>query len=51
MSLSQHLAKHLRDVHFGGNWTSVNLKDTLADVSWQQVSVKVQSFNTISTRS
>jgi len=49
MSLSQHLAKHLRDVHVGGNWTSVNLKDTLADVSWQQATTKVQSFNTIAT--
>jgi len=49
MSLSQHLAKHLRDVHFGGNWTSVNMKDILADVSWQQATTKVQSLNTIAT--
>ncbi|MGN6568275.1 MAG: DinB family protein [Flavipsychrobacter sp.] len=49
MNLSQHLAKHLKDVHFGGNWTSVNLKDALADVSWQQATTKVQSFNTIAT--
>jgi len=49
MNLSEHLAKHLRDVHFGGNWTSVNLKDTLADVSWQQAIAKAQSFNTIAT--
>lgn len=47
MNLSGHIAKHLRDVHFGGNWTSVNLKETLADVSWQQATTKVQSFNTI----
>jgi len=36
-------------VHFGGNWTSVNLKDTLADVSWQQATTHVQSLNTIAT--
>ncbi len=47
MNLSQQTAKHFRDVHFGGNWTSVNLKDTLADVSWQQAQTKVDSFNTI----
>jgi hypothetical protein len=47
MNLSQQTAKHFRDVHFGGNWTSVNLKDTLADISWQQAVTKVDDFNTI----
>jgi hypothetical protein len=47
MNLSAHLAKHLRDVHFGDNWTSVNLKNTLTDVTWQQAITKVHSFNTI----
>lgn len=47
MNLSSQTAKHFRDVHFGGNWTSVNLKETLADVSWQQAVTKVDTFNTI----
>ncbi|MFZ1306354.1 MAG: DinB family protein [Ferruginibacter sp.] len=47
MNVSQQTAKHFKDVHFGGNWTSVNLQDTLADVSWQQAVTKVYSFNTI----
>lgn len=47
MNLSAQIAKHLRDVHFGGNWTSVNLKETLTDVNWQQATTKVHSFNTI----
>jgi hypothetical protein len=47
MNLSVETAKHFREVHFGGNWTSVNLKETLADVSWQQAVTKVHSFNTI----
>lgn len=47
MSLTKQIAKHVRDVHFGGNWTSVNLKDSLAGVSWQQATTKVYSFNTI----
>lgn len=47
MSTTRLLAKHVRDVHFGGNWTSVNLKDTLADVNWQQAITKVHSLNTI----
>lgn len=47
MNLSHQTARHFSDVHFGGNWTSVNLKDTLADVSWQEAITKVHSFNTI----
>jgi hypothetical protein len=47
MNLTKQIAKQLRDVHFGGNWTSVNLKDSLADVTWQQATTKVYSFNTI----
>jgi DinB superfamily len=47
MTLPQQIAKHFRDVHFGGNWTSVNLKDTLANVTWQQATTKIDSLNTI----
>jgi uncharacterized damage-inducible protein DinB len=47
MLFTSQIAKHLREIHFGGNWTSVNLKDTLADVSWQQATTKLYSFNTI----
>ncbi len=49
MSLTKQMAKHFRDIHFGGNWTSSNLKDTVADVSWQQAVTKVHSFNPIAT--
>src|SRR5688572_2344516 len=41
------IAKFLRDVVFGGNWTAVNLKETLTDVTWQQATRKVYSLNTI----
>jgi hypothetical protein len=47
VTLQQQIAKQLRDVHFGGNWTAVNLKDQLAGVNWQHAITKVQSFNTI----
>lgn len=47
MNLPQQLAKHFRDVHFGGNWTSVNLKDTLAGVTHEQATTAVHSLNTI----
>ena len=47
MSLPTLIAKQFRDVYFGGNWTAVDLKQTLADVTWQQATTKVYSFNTI----
>ena len=47
MNLPQQTAKHFRDVHFGGNWTSVNLKETLADISWQEAVTKIHDLNTI----
>src|ERR1700693_192822 len=49
MNLTGQMAKHLREVHFGGNWTSVNLKENLTDVIWQQATTQVYSFNTIAT--
>lgn len=49
MSLTKQMAKHVREIHFGGNWTCSNLKDTLVDVSWQQATRQVYSFNTIAT--
>lgn len=47
MNTRQNIAKHFSNVFFGENWTSVNLKDTLADVSWQQATTKVHDLNTI----
>ena len=47
MNLPAQMAKHFREVYFGGNWTSVSLKDNLADVNWQQATTQVYSFNTI----
>ena len=49
MKTAQQLAKHFRDVHFGGNWTFVNLKDTMADISWHEATAKHLDFNTIAT--
>lgn len=47
MTVTQLTAKNLRDVHFGKNWTTTNLKDVLADVTWKEAITKVQDFNTI----
>lgn len=47
MEHRKQIAKLLKDVHFGGNWTWVNLKDTLKGVTWLQATAKVHDFNTI----
>ncbi|MBX7109564.1 MAG: DinB family protein [Chitinophagales bacterium] len=47
MNLSNQIAKNYRDVYYGGNWTWVNLKDTLAGITWEQAVAKVYDFNTI----
>ena len=47
MNLTSNIAKHLREVHFGVNWTWSNLKDQLQDVTWEQAITKVYSLNTI----
>ena len=47
MNLTEQIAKHIREVHFGGNWTASNLKENLAGISWQQATTNVNSFNTI----
>jgi len=49
MNVAEQIAKQLRAVYVGGNWTGVNLKDTLKDVTWPQATTKVYSFNTIVT--
>lgn len=49
MPLTQQIAKHFREIYFGGNWTSSNLKDNLAGLTWQQATTQVYSCNSIVT--
>ena len=47
MTSTKQIAKHLKEVYFGGNWTAVNLKDALQGITWQQSITKVHNLNTI----
>ncbi len=47
MSVTKIIAKHLREVHFGGNWTYSNLKDCLNGLTWQQASTQLEGLNSI----
>jgi len=48
LELNKQLAKHVREVFFGGNWTSVNVKQTLSDIDWKMATKKTNEINTIS---
>lgn len=45
--VSGEIANNLKQVYFGGNWTSVSIKETLADVSWQEATAELHSLNSI----
>ena len=48
MKIAALIAQHIIEVHEGGNWTEVNIKDTLADVSYKEASLVTKaSYNTI----
>ena len=47
MQCSKQIASHFRQLCFGGNWTWVNLKDTLKDLNWEQAITQVKDFNSI----
>jgi hypothetical protein len=49
MNIAPEIARQFKEVYFGGNWTAVNLKDTLADVSREEATTKVFGLNTIGT--
>ena len=49
MNISQQISKHFKEVHYGGNWTAVNLKDVLSDVNFIEADTKIGTFNTIAT--
>jgi hypothetical protein len=48
MNLPEQIAKNLREAFWGENWTDVNLKESLKDVTWQMATQKIGSLNTIS---
>lgn len=47
MTTTSQIAKHLREVHFGVNWTWANLRDVLNDVDWKTATHKEDDFNSI----
>ena len=47
--LSVQIARHIRELHFGENWTDVSLKALVEDLNWKEANIKVYNFNTIAS--
>lgn len=47
--LSVQIARQIRELHFGENWTDVSLKALVEDLNWKEANVKVYNFNTIAS--
>lgn len=47
--LTKNIAKHFREIYFGGNWTASNLKDILKDVNHEEAVANIGNLNTIAT--
>jgi len=45
MKITEHIAQYITDVHEGGNWTEVNIKDTLADVGYKEATTVTRVSN------
>ena len=47
--IAQQIAKHLREVHFGENWTWSNYKQLLSDLDYRKATEKHGDLNSIAT--
>lgn len=47
MKIQQQLAKHLRELYFGGNWTCSDFKSQLDGINWNQAVEVVKGMNPI----
>jgi len=47
MNLPKQIATHFRSLYTGGNWTDVNLQNSLEGVTWQQATTSIFNCNSI----
>ncbi|MCI5059130.1 MAG: DUF1572 domain-containing protein [Flavobacteriales bacterium] len=51
MNSSKQLAKHIRELFFGGNWTASNVKNQIQEINWKKASEQRANHNSIVTLS
>lgn len=49
LKTTKHIARQLREVYFGKNWSGPYLQQIIQDVTWEESVTKVHNFNTIAT--
>ncbi|MBT8282089.1 MAG: DinB family protein [Muriicola sp.] len=47
MATSAFIAKHIKEFYFGGNWTAVNLKDSLSGLNWEQAAHRQSDLHSV----
>jgi DinB superfamily len=46
--IAQEIARHIREIHFGNNWTDSAMQEVLKDVTWQQaIAMPIPNANSI----
>jgi hypothetical protein len=46
-NITSHIARHLRELYVGRNWTWVDLKGSIEGLTWQQAITSVHGLNSI----
>lgn len=49
MKTTEHIARQIREVYFGKNWSGPYLKQQLEGVNWKQATTQIHNINTIAT--
>ena len=47
MTQTALISQHFKGIFFGGNWTAVNVRDTITPISLEQAKTKINDCNTI----
>jgi hypothetical protein len=47
MKLTETIAQHFYEVHYGNSWTDASVKDALQGITWEQAVKKIGNVNTI----
>jgi hypothetical protein len=47
MNITKEIARHIREIHVGINWTQVNMKEVLADINYEEAIERPISENSI----
>ena len=47
MNVKENIARHIREIHFGNNWTDSSMQEVLEDITWQEATTTVAPCNSI----